>query len=135
MDQADLNDFGSRYAHAWCSQVPESVAAFFSEGGSLSVNDGTPAVGRAAIAKVAQGFMTDFPDMQVLMDAVEPRAGGAVFRWTLIGTNTGPGGTGQRVRINGYEEWTLGGDGLVAESKGHFDADEYARQLEHGYEG
>lgn len=135
MDRTELNDFGSRYARAWCSQVPESVAAFFSQGGSLTVNDGAPAVGREAIAKVALGFMTDFPDMQVLMDEIEPQGDGAVFRWTLIGTNTGPRGTGQRVRISGYEEWTFGDGGLVAESKGHFDAAEYARQIEHGYDG
>ena len=57
------------------------------------------------------------------------------FHWTLTGTNTGPDGTGKRVRINGYEEWRMGADGLVAESKGHFDAAEYERQLTHGVDG
>jgi hypothetical protein len=89
--------FAKRYAEAWCSQSPDSVAAFFAENGSLSVNDGPPAVGRAAIAEVAQGFMRDFPDMVVTMDKVthESRDGGrgscdAVFHWTLNGTNTAP---------------------------------------------
>lgn len=132
MNPTDLHGFGIRYATAWSSQVPSNVAAFFSEDGSLSVNDGDPAIGRAAIADVARGFMTDFPDMVVTMDAMESRPDGAVFRWTLAGTNTGPGGTGKRVRIGGYEEWTFGSDGLVAASKGCFDAAEYARQLEHG---
>ena len=50
-DLAELTDFAKRYAEAWCSQNPESVAAFFAENGSLSVNDGPPAVGRAAIAE------------------------------------------------------------------------------------
>jgi hypothetical protein len=27
------------------------------------------------------------------------------------------------------EEWTLGADGLIAESQGHFDQAEYSRQL------
>jgi uncharacterized protein (TIGR02246 family) len=58
-DLAELTTFAKRYAEAWCSQNPESVAAFFAENGSLSVNDGPPAVGRAAIAEVARGFMTD----------------------------------------------------------------------------
>lgn len=43
-----------------------------------------------------------------------------------------PGGTGKRVRISGVEEWTLNEDGLVLESRGTYDADEYTRQLEHG---
>jgi predicted ester cyclase len=54
------------------------------------------------------------------------------FHWTLTGTNTGPGGTGKRVRISGYELWKIENDGLIAESKGHFDSAEYERQLKHG---
>ena len=30
------------------------------------------------------------------------------------------------------EHWRIGEDGLVAESLGHFDAEEYERQLAHG---
>ncbi len=54
------------------------------------------------------------------------------FHWTFTGTNTGPGGTGKKVRVSGFEEWTLDDHGLIAASKGHYDAAEYARQLEHG---
>ena len=79
--------------------------------------------------------MTTFPDMAVTMDRIEPQSQGAVFHWTLSGTNTGPGGTGHRVRISGYEVWTFGPDGLVAKSEGHFDAAEYERQLKHGVDG
>ena len=75
----------------------------------------------------------------------------------LTGTNTGPGGTGKRLRISGYELWKIdngpggsratwtgrpervdeqGGEsinhGLIAESKGNFDSAEYERQLKHG---
>jgi hypothetical protein len=53
----------------------------------------------------------------------------AIFRWTLTGTNTGAGGTGNRVRISGYEEWTFGEGGLISESKGHYDEADYERQL------
>ena len=76
--------------------------------------------------------MTAFPDMVVKMDHVSQDGGHAIFRWTWTGTNTGPGGTGTSVRINGYEEWTIGADGLIAESKGHFDEAEYQRQLKAG---
>jgi predicted ester cyclase len=139
---AEITEFAQRYAEAWCSQNPESVAAFFAENGSLSVNDGPPAVGRAAITEIARGFMRDFPDMIVTMDDVShgPELGGrsssaspartdAVFHWTLTGTNSGPGGTGKRVRISGYELWKIDSDDLIAESKGRFDAAEYERQM------
>ena len=76
--------------------------------------------------------MSDFPDMVVALDEAEPSGGGAIFHWTLTGVNTGPGGTGKRVHISGYEEWTFGVDGLDAESRGHFDAAEYARQFASG---
>jgi hypothetical protein len=43
----------------------------------------------------------------------------------LDGTNTGPGGTGKRVRVTGINKWTFGADGLIAEPQGHFDEAEY----------
>ncbi len=130
---APLRDFAKRYTAAWCSQNAPSVAAFFAPNGSLSVN-GAPAVGRRAITEVAQGFMTAFPDMQLLMDDVLLQGDRAVYHWTLIGTNTGPGGTGHRVRVSGFEVWKIGEDGLIAESQGHFDSAAYQRQLERGVE-
>jgi predicted ester cyclase len=78
--------------------------------------------------------MTDFPDLVVTMDDVLLDGERAVYRWTLAGTNTGPGGTGQRVRISGFEEWKIGADGLIAESRGHFDEAAYQHQLQHGHE-
>lgn len=67
--------------------------------------------------------------MQVLMDDLVVQGENAEYRWTLVGTNTGPGGTGRRVRISGFDEWTIGDDGLIARSLGHYDQDEYDRQL------
>jgi predicted ester cyclase len=131
-DPAKLLDFAARYSAAWCSQDPTSVAAFYSRGGSLTVNSDAPAVGRSAITEVAQSFMTAFPDMRVVMDEVLVQDDRAEYHWTLIGTNTGPGGTGHRVRISGFELWQIGADGLIASSQGHFDSSEYHRQLEHG---
>ncbi len=132
LDLSELTSFAQRYAKAWCSQNPESVAGFFAENGSLRVNDGPPAVGRAVIADEARGFMRSFPDLAVTMDKLEPDPNGTKFHWTLTGTNTGPGGTGKHVRIGGYELWQIGNDGLIKDSKGHFDAAEYERQLKHG---
>jgi hypothetical protein len=67
----------------------------------------------------------------VAMDDVSRDSEGTKFHWILMGTNTGPGGTGKRVRINGYEPWKIDNDGLIGESKGHFDSAEYERQLRH----
>lgn len=128
-DTTHMRDFATRYTAAWCGQDPASVAAFFADGGSLKINDGEPSVGRAAISEAARSFMTAFPDMVVEMDALERRGDGYIYRWTLKGTNTGPGGTGAKVRISGHEEWTIGPDGLIEASLGHFDADDYDRQL------
>ena len=128
-DLTELAQFAERYAQAWCSHDPEKVAAFFAENGSLSVNNGPPAVGRAVIAEVARRFMRDFPDIVITFDKLESHRDRTGFHWTLTGTNTGPGGTGNEVRISGYELWKFDNNGLIAESKGHFDAGDYDRQL------
>jgi predicted ester cyclase len=127
-----LRDFAQRYTAAWSSQDPASVAGFYSPGGSLAVNDEAPAVGRRAIAELAQSFMLAFPDMRLVMDEVLVKGDRIEYHWTLSGTNTGPGGAGQRVRISGFERWRMGADGLIASSQGQFDAVEYRRQLEQG---
>jgi steroid delta-isomerase-like uncharacterized protein len=127
-----MRDFARRYAAAWSSQNAASVAAFHAPDSSLSVNAGPAARGRAAIAAEAQAFMTAFPDMHVRFDRLVEAGGPLQFHWTLSGTYTGPGGSGKRVRISGFEEWRLSPDGLIAESRGRFDAAEYQRQLQHG---
>ena len=127
-----LREFALRYTDAWCSQDPARVAENYAPDGSLTINDGAPSVGRAAITEAARSFMVAFPDMQVLMDDLVALGDNAQYRWTLVGTNTGPGGTGRRVKINGFEEWTIGDDGLIAASLGHYDQAEYDRQVEHG---
>ena len=130
-----LREFAARYTAAWCSQDASSVAAFFSPGGSLTINGGVPAIGRSAIAEAAQGFMTAFPDLEVYMDDLVETQGAVTYKWTLDGTNSGPGGRGKRVRISGFEIWRIGDDGLVAESLGNYDAADYQRQVEHGVDG
>ncbi len=132
MDSAALSAFASKYTAAWCSQDAASVASFFSENGSLTINDGVPSTGHTAITAAAQSFMTAFPDMVVTMDDLSFDGGYVTYHWTLTGTNTGPPGSGKAVRISGYEEWTIGADGLIEKSLGHFDETEYQRQLREG---
>lgn len=132
MDSNELHDFATRYTASWCSQKAARVASFFAEHGSLQINDGPPSVGRDAITIAAQGFMTAFPNLTVTMDRVEKSGAAIIYHWTLTGTNTGTDGTGKSVRISGFEQWRFGHDGLIAESKGHFDAAAYQRQLSAG---
>ena len=132
MAPAQLLDFAKRYTAAWCSQDPASVAAFFSPNGTLSVN-GAAAAGRDAITEVAREFMTLFPDMVLTMTDLVAFGGQATYHWTLDGSNNGPGGTGKRVRVSGFEEWTFGADGLIAQSQGHFDETDCQHQLNHGF--
>ena len=128
-DPVRLRELATQYTAAWSSQDPASVAAFFAEDGSLRINDAAPSVGRPAITAAAQGFMDAIPDLALEMDSLNVNGNQAVYAWTLTGTNTGPGGTGRPIRISGYEEWTIGADGLIAASLGHFDEAEYKRQL------
>ena len=124
----DVRDFARSYTEAWSSGDPARVAEHYASDGSLTINAGSPSAGRDAITEAAQAFMTAFPDMQVLMDGLRDGERGLEYHWTLVGTNAE---TGKRVRISGFEEWTLE-DGLIRESLGHFDEAEYDRQLRHG---
>lgn len=129
MNRSDLIDLATRYAAAWSGQDPEALASFYTEDGSLRVNDGDPAIGRDAIAAKAGSFMEAFPDMVVKVDSVRREGDRVIFSWIWTGTNTGPGGTGRSVRITGHEAWTLSSGGLIAASDGHYDEAEYQRQV------
>ncbi len=130
-DAEHLRDFARRYTEAWCSHDPTRVAAHFTPDGTIAINGGEP----TEVTEVARSFMDAFPDIQLFMDDLVFKDEAVGYHWTFTGTSTGPGGTGKWVRISGFEEWTFGDDGLVAESQGHYDQAEYDRQLEHGAEG
>ncbi|MBT8394790.1 MAG: SnoaL-like domain-containing protein [Flavobacteriaceae bacterium] len=134
LQKFDIEIFAKSYAQAWCSQRPNFVSCFFAEDGVLQINEGEPAEGTEAITNVAKGFMEAFPDMVVSLDSLSTKSDRTRFYWTLTGTNNGANGTGNKVRISGFEEWTINEDGLIQESKGQFDVDEYNRQLEFGIE-
>ena len=132
LQKFDIEVFAKSYAQVWCSQRPNFVSSFFAEDGVLQINEGEPAVGTEAITNVAKGFMNAFPDMVVSMDSLITKSDKTRFYWTLTGTNDVPNGTGKKVKISGFEEWTLNDDGLIQESKGYFDNKEYERQLKFG---
>ena len=74
--------------------------------------------------------MVAFPDLRVEMDELRVEGETPEYRWTLTGTNTGPGGAGRPVRISGLEQWTIGDDGLIASSLGRYDQADWDRQLQ-----
>jgi steroid delta-isomerase-like uncharacterized protein len=131
-EMRDLRDFATRYAAAWSSQDPEAFSLFYSENGSLRVNDGEPSIGRDAIAATARSFMAAYPDMVVRLVELRESNDRVEFHWHWTGTNTGPGGTGNAVDLRGYELWSMADDGLILESLGHYDEAEYERQLNAG---
>ena len=88
--------------------------------------------------QIANGRLPlDDPEMarRVAEDGLEgpvqlgPEALAELLRSSHLLTLSGPGGTGNAVHISGYEAWTISAQGLIQESKGHFDAAEYDRQL------
>jgi hypothetical protein len=105
------------------------VAEFYAGDGVLVINGGEPARGREAVTEVARAFMEAFPDLEIILDRLSPAGERTDYHWTLRGSNTGPGGTGRRVSISGFESWIFDDDGLILESVGTFDADDYERQL------
>jgi nuclear transport factor 2 (NTF2) superfamily protein len=121
-----IEQLAHTYTEAWCSRDPARVATHYVRGGMIAINGGDP----AGIAEVAEAFIAAFPDIEVFMDDLSLREDGTVeYRWTFTGTSSE---TGKSVRIPGFEEWTIAPDGLIAQSRGHYDQAEYDRQLQHG---
>ena len=125
-DQEQIEQLARAYTEAWCSRDPARVASHYVPGGMIVINGGDG----AGIAEVAEAFIAAFPDIEVFMDDLVLREDGDVeYRWTFTGTSAE---TGKSVRIPGFEEWTMAPDGLIAESRGHYDQAEYDHQLQHG---
>ncbi|WP_415404004.1 ester cyclase [Tateyamaria sp. SN3-11] len=115
------------YTEAWNSKSPEAVASFFAEDGEIVINRGEPWSGRAKVAEMAAGFHADVPDLSLRCDHVRGAGDHAIYVWTFTGHDAG---TGRRLEVKGWEEWDLNADGKVQASRGWFDVEEYARQVE-----
>jgi uncharacterized protein (TIGR02246 family) len=118
--------FALAYTEAWSSGDPARVAGCFDESGRLTINDGEPCAGREALRSLAADFMNDLPDLVLQMDELRPVGDGYEYHWTLRGTSRESGST---VDISGYEEWVLSPQGLILESRGHMDSEDYQRQI------
>jgi uncharacterized protein (TIGR02246 family) len=129
---ADIRQMAERYTQAWCSRSGKAVASSFAENATSIINAGEPTVGRPAIAEAMGAFFADFPDLVLRMDDLRSGGNQAIYLWTLEGTNSGPGGTGNFVRISGWQSWRLSDDLLILAADGGFDAADYERQIREG---
>jgi uncharacterized protein (TIGR02246 family) len=121
----DKRESAVHYTEAWNSHDPDRVASFFSTDGAQRDNDGPRIVGRSAISKAVQSFMATLPDLKLYLDDVQESNGKVLYQWSLVGTHSI---TGKKVRFSGHEEWTMGANGLIAESIGTFDENDFHRQ-------
>ncbi|MEZ5877421.1 MAG: nuclear transport factor 2 family protein [Tepidamorphaceae bacterium] len=115
------------YTAAWNSKSAEAVASFYAEDGEIVINRGDPWDGRAKVAEMAAGFYADVPDLSLACDDIRLSGTHAVYVWTFTGHDAN---TGNPLNIKGWEEWDLNDDLKVKASRGWFDADDYARQVE-----
>ena len=125
-EAARLRQIANDYAKAWTSKSPQAVVAFYAEDGQISINRGPVLKGRPAIAEMAAGFYAAFPDLVVHCDDIRMAGSHAIFVWTLEGRHSG---TGNPVRLGGWEEWELDADLKVKASLGWFDAADEQRQI------
>lgn len=124
-----FDTFAQNYTAAWNSHDPEQVAAFYAPDGQITINGGEPQQGTGRIIAMAAGFMAAFPDIELTFDRLEDKGQQQVYHWTFTGTHAE---TGNRVRISGSETWRFNDAGLIADSLGQFDEEDYARQVAGG---
>jgi nuclear transport factor 2 (NTF2) superfamily protein len=124
-DRRQIEQLARDYTEAWCSRDPARVASHYAPGGTIAINGGEP----AAIAEVAAAFIAAFPDIEVFQDDLVVVDEVVEYHWTFTGTSAE---TGKSARIKGFEDWTIGADGLIALSRGQYDQAEYERQLREG---
>lgn len=125
MMEEEARHLAAAYTAAWNSRRPEAVARHFSENGGIVINNGEPWRGRDGVARMAAGFFAEIPDLALTCDGVRAAGHHLVYLWTFTGTHAG---TGNAIRISGWEEWDLDGEGLIARSFGWFDSTDYAQQ-------
>lgn len=126
---SELRVFAERYTEAWNSGDPAQVAKLYAHDGVLTINDGDPAVGRAAVEAVAGSFMSAFPGLELSNERIDVTGERVAYHWTFRGVNAVPGGTGNAVEFSGSEAWILSKDGQIQDSLGAFDVADYERQL------
>jgi uncharacterized protein (TIGR02246 family) len=126
IDQETMQRVANAYTAAWNSGSAAAVAAFFAPDGRIVINRGRPWEGRAGVAEMAAGFFADIPDLHLVCDGLRIAGDHVAYLWTFTGTHAG---SGNAMRVAGWEEWDVDALLQVTESCGWFDADDYARQI------
>jgi uncharacterized protein (TIGR02246 family) len=125
-DLAAARTVADAYTAAWNSGSPKAVASFYAPGGRIVINRGTPWEGRDGVARMAEGFFADVPDLSLICDGLRLAGDHVVYLWTFTGHDAT---TGRPLRIAGWEEWDLDADLKVRFSRGWYDGADYARQV------
>ena len=125
-DRKQIEQLARTYTEAWCSRDPAQVAGHYVPGGTIAINGGDA----TGIADVAEAFIAAFPDIRGLHG--RPRPPGGRHRRVPLDIHRDERRDRQECARPGFEEWTIAPDGLIAESRGHYDQAEYDRQLQHG---
>ena len=115
------------YTAAWNSKSADAVASYYAEDGEIVINRGDPWKGRSSVAEMAAGFYADVPDLTLTCDDIRIADTHAIYVWSFTGHDAN---TGNPLIIRGWEEWELSDDLKVKASRGWFDSDDYARQVE-----
>ena len=132
MTSGNLKAFAKQYAAAWSSADPANVLALHSETSRLSVNDGDPAIGKAAIRKIIEDFMKAYPDLHIQVNDVVEEDTGTVFYCHVIATNSGPGGTGGKINMAVQEFWTFDETGKFVRIEAYDDPEKFETRLRYG---
>lgn len=125
-DMATAAQIAEMHCAAWTRRDMKAVADRYSETVSFGMNGGAPMTSRSEIADMAEGFMSDFPDLVLVCDRVLVADHHMVYVWTFEGHHRT---TGNFVRFSGWEEWDLDENLKVVKSLGWFDAEDYERQV------
>lgn len=133
MNPAELKAFAEEYAAAWSSKNSANVLALHSENSRLSVNDGEPAIGKDAIRKVIVDFMQGYPDLHIQVNDVVEERTGTVFYCNVFATNSGPGGTGEKINMEVQEFWRFDDNGKFIQIKAYDNPEKFNRRLKHGF--
>ena len=122
----DIKKMSTDYAHAWSSQDASLVASYYEPNGQIAINGDEALVGTTAIAEMAAGFHTAFPDMKLMCDGLRVSGNHALFLWTFYGHHFE---TKNFVRVSGWEEWEISENAKVQSSRGWFDVEDYESQI------
>ena len=126
-DHKRMGQVADAYTAAWNSGSADAVAEFYAPDGRIVINRGEPWEGRTGVAQMAAGFFADVPDLNLLCDGLRIAGAHVAYLWTFTGTHAG---TGNPLRIVGWEEWDMDAELKVKSSRGWYDADDYSRQTE-----